>query len=296
MQYVLDPGWPAEPGHSAWGPVCGVALGPDGMVYLLHRAAPYLEVYGRDGHLARSWEDATFVCPHQVRAAPDGSIWVADDGDHVVRKYTPDGTLLMTLGTPGTPGCDASHLDRPTDMAIAPDGSVFVSDGYGNTRVARFEADGTFVREWGTRGEGPSEFVLPHGIAVDRRGRVYVADRNSARIEVFDAEGVVLDVWGELIMPWALSVGPTDELWVCGSSPQRDPGTGELIVAPPPDQMVLKLDLDGETLGRWEFPKGEDGAEQPGDLNWVHCIAADSSGALYLGDLMGRRLQRFVPA
>lgn len=295
MRYVPDSSWPNKPDHIAWGEVAGVALAPNGLVYLVNRAAPYVQVYECDGRFARSWDDVTFARPHQVRVAPDGSIWVADEGDHAVHKYTPDGALLMTLGARGTPGCDASHFNRPTDVAIAPDGDVFVSDGYGNRRVAHFDADGTFVREWGTPGEGPGQFVLPHGIAVGLQARVYVADRDSARIEVFDAEGDLIDVWAGLIMPWALFMSPIGQLWVCGSSPQHDPRTGERLVAPPPDQMVLKLSLDGQVLERWEFPKGEDGAEQPGDLNWVHCLAVDASSALYLGDLQGKRLQKFVP-
>jgi hypothetical protein len=210
-----------------------------------------------------------------------------------VQKFAPEGKLLLTLGTPGSPGCDASHFNKPTDMAIVPGGDAFVSDGYGNTRVAHFDEKGHFVKDWGRRGDGPGEFVLPHAIAADSRGRLYVADRNSARIVVFDRSGRLLDVWSNLIMPWGLCVTAQDAIWVCGSSPARDP-QGRWLVAPPHDQIVLKLNTEGTVLGRWNLPKGKDQAEKPGELNWAHCIAVDSRGNLFLGDVRANRVQKFV--
>ena len=122
-------------------------------------------------------------------------IWVADIGNHVVMRFTPEGKLLKMLGTYGEYGTDRTHLNEPTDMVITPRGEMFVSDGYGNSRVVHFDAGGKFVKAWGTLGTRPGQFSLPHAVALDSKGKLYVADRNNARIQVFSPEGESLDTW-----------------------------------------------------------------------------------------------------
>src|SRR5262249_37260005 len=134
-------------------------------------------------------------------------------------KFTPEGKLLLTLGTPGTAGRDSTHLNRPTDMVVTPAGDVFVADGYGNARVVHFDKSGKFVKAWGELGHKPGQFSIPHAIALDSKGRLYVADRNNVRVQIFDQSGKLLDEWRDVVVPWGFCVTKDDEIWVCGSSP-----------------------------------------------------------------------------
>jgi hypothetical protein len=212
----------------------------------------------------------------------------------VVRKYTPEGEPMMTLGTPDEPGCDETHLNGPTDVAITADGDVFVSDGYGNSRVVHFDARGRFIKAWGELGVEPGQFSLPHAIAVDSHRRVYVAGRNNVRIQVFTDDGAFVDQWRNLIVPWGLCATPADEIWAVGSSPMRWEEDKDQLGGPPKDQIFMKFSPGGRVLQLWTVPKGRDGQERTGECNWVHGVAVDSRGSLYVGDIAGRRAQKFV--
>jgi len=140
---------------------------------------------------------------------------------------------------------------------------------------------------------------LPHSIVCDSHGRLYVADRNNVRIQVFSPQGKLLAVWKDILVPWGLWVSPKDEIWACGSSPmpwRLDPKYPTApLGCPPKDQVLMKFNTDGKLLQLWTVPKGEDGQEKPGELNWVHGIALDSKQNIYCGDIIGKRLQKFVP-
>jgi hypothetical protein len=180
-------------------------------------------------------------------------------------------------------------------MAIAKSGDIFVADGYGNARVVHFDKTGKFVRDWGQLGSKPGEFSIPHAIAVDSKNRVYVADRNNVRIQVFDPNGKLLDIWSNLIVPWGFHVNKNDEIWVCGSSPMHWREKDGALGCPPKDQIFMKFNPDGKLLHLWVAPMCLiEGTEKPGELNWVHCIAEDSKGNLYAGDIKGKRAQKFV--
>lgn len=293
--YRLDPAWPQKPADAVWGAMPGIAVDKAGNIWTFNRGNIPIQVYAPDGKLIRMWGQGEFKNPHHIKVDREGNVWVADTQWHTVRKFTPEGKLLMTLGTPGEAGADDAHLNQPTDMAIAPSGDIFVADGYGNNRIVHFDAQGRFVKAWGELGVAPGQFSLPHAIAMDSRGRLYVADRNNVRIQVFDQKGKFLAQWKNLITPWGIWITPKDEIYVCGSSPMLWSETrGSMLGIPPKDQIVMKFAADGRVLELWTFPKGEDGKEKPGELNWVHAIAVDSSGALYLGDINGKRAQRFI--
>src|SRR5262249_20121611 len=156
-----------------------------------------------------------------------------------------DGKVLMTIGTPNQPGEDETHMNQPNDVAIAPNGDLYVSDGYGNNRIVVFDKTGKFLRAWGKLGSGQGEFSQPHAVVLDSKGRVYVADRNNARIQIFDDRGKVLDEWRNIITPWAMVMTKNDELYVCGSSPtlwSEIPETQNALAAPPKDQLFIRLD------------------------------------------------------
>ena len=243
-----------------------------------------------------------FVNPHHLRIDHEGNIWVADFGLHVVQKFTPAGELLQTLGVKGEKGEDETHFNMPTDMAITKSGDIFVTDGYGNRRIVHFDKHGNFIKAWGEYGSGPGQFVLPHAIVIDSEGSLFVADRNSGRIQVFDQEGQFLDQWSGVLMPWGLSITDDNDLWVCGSSPhwwKRHDAYPEYK-----DQLFLKFGAAGRVDRMWTIPLGDIGDDKnnpdtsrlkPGEAVGVHCIAEDSQGNVYVGDIYGERAQKFVP-
>jgi hypothetical protein len=219
--WVVDPKWPEKPAGFTWGHVPGVAVDAEDNVYVFTRADPPVQVYSPSGKYLRGWGEKSLKTAHHIKIDHEGNVWIADIGNHVVEKYTPEGKLLLTLGTKGKAGRDRSHFNMPTDMAILRDGDIFVSDGYGNARVVHFTRDGKFVNEWGELGSKPGQFSIPHAIAADAKGRIYVADRNNVRVQVFDRSGKLLDVWRDLIVPWGFCTTKDDHIWVCGSSPMQ---------------------------------------------------------------------------
>jgi hypothetical protein len=292
-EYKVDPSWPKRPAEL--GPkaaVPGIAVDRQDRVWCLERGKVPVQVYSRDGDLVASWGQGQFKGPHSLRFDSQGNVWITDFAAHVVKKLTPEGKLLLTLGTPGKPGDDETHFNGPTDTAITPAGDVFVSDGYGNRRVVHFDAQGKFVKAWGQYGGGPGQFCLPHQIVVDSRGVLYVADRNSGRVQLFDQQGKCLGQWTDLIMPWGLWITPQDEIWVCGSSPQSWYQDGSY--PPPKDQVFMRFSTDGKARQLWTVPVGRDGEEKPGECNWLHAVAVDSLGNLYAGDINGKRIQKLV--
>lgn len=295
VEYTVDPAWPDRPAEL--GPraaVPSIAVDRQDRVWCLERGKVPVQVYSKEGKLIRSWGQKQFKGPHSLRFDPEGNVWIADFVAHVVQKFTPEGKLLLTLGTPGQAGGDGKHFNAPTDVAVTATGDVFVSDGYGNRRVVHFDRQGRFVKAWGRYGGGPGEFCLPHQIVADSRGTLYVADRNSGRVQLFSQQGKLLDQWTQVIMPWGLWISPNDEVWVCGSSPQSWYKDGSY--PPPKDQIFMRFSPEGRALQLWTVPLGPDGQEKPGQCNWLHAVALDSQGNLYAGDIMGKRLQKLVRA
>ncbi len=294
VAYEVDAKWPQKPSGVAWEAVPGVAVDAQDRVYVFTRADPPVQVYDADGKFVRAWGKEHVKSAHHLKIDHEGNVWAADIGYHVVMKFTPEGKLLLTLGTRDHAGRDETHLDKPTDMAVSPSGDVFVSDGYGNARVVHFDKNGKYVKAWGTLGSKPGQFSIPHAICMDSKGRLYVADRNNGRVQVFDQAGKLLDVWNNLLIPWGLAATKQDEIWACGSSPAQWRPEADNLGVPPKDQLFMKFNTDGKLLQLWTAPKGADGLERPGELNWVHAVAVDSRGNLYAGDIKGKRAQKFV--
>ncbi len=298
--YEVDPSWPRKPENLSWSDCPGVAVDNQDRVWIYTRTNPPVQVFSANGEFLFAWGQEVFgkllesKVAHGLRIDHENNVWLVDLGNQVVWKLSMEGKILQILGTPGEPGCDERHFNMPTDVAISPAGDVFVADGYGNARVAHFSPTGQFVRQWGEIGVRPGQFNLVHAIAVDSKGRIYVADRNNARIQVFDARGNFLAEWRNLVVPWGLWMTKEDELWVCGCSPMIWRETDEVLSCPPKDQLIARFDTTGRMLQLWMIPKGEDGQEKPGEVNWVHAIALDSKGNVYLGDIVGKRVQKFV--
>jgi DNA-binding beta-propeller fold protein YncE len=305
--YVVDPTWPRRPERLTWGQMPGITLDSHDQVYISTRSSPAAQVYRTDGTFVRAWDIKDATGAHFIRVDPEGNIWTTDIKSHLVCKHSPEGKVLLTLGEAGKPGTDEKHFARPTDVVVLPTGGIFVSDGYDNRRIIHFDRTGKYIHQWGEAGAKPGQFALPHSIVADSHGRLYVADRENARIQVFDTSGKLLAVWANVITPWGICMTKNDELWVCGSSAVRRDATAsptpqspvqspssEWAVLPPPDQIVMKLSLQGQVLLRVPLVKTQTPPGKPGELDWVHGIAVDAQGSLYLGDIQGQRAQKFV--
>ena len=192
FRYRIDEEW-AHRDAAARGVLSSVACDRSGRVYLCSREPdPKILVYDADGARLDCWTHPAFRHPggiHGISVTADDTLYVTDVLDHVVHRLTLDGTLLDTLGTTGRPGAPGQPFNSPTQAFQAPSGDLYVADGYGQARIHRFAADGTLIASWGEAGTGPGQFDTPHSIGVDRRGQVWVADRENCRVQVFDADG-----------------------------------------------------------------------------------------------------------
>ena len=193
-RYDVKANFAQPPAGQSWGAsTTWVAANGKGQVTVMVRAVPYFRVFTTDGTPVKSWGDAgLFNLAHSVHYGPDGSVWATDPNDHVVHKFSPDGQKLLTLGKKGVAGDNTSRdsFNQPNALGFAPNGDVYVSDGYGNSRVVHFSADGTFVRIiGGAKGSAPGQLQVPHGVAIDPQGRIIVADSDNKRLSVFDKDG-----------------------------------------------------------------------------------------------------------
>ena len=271
MHYEADPDWPALPAGWNFGEVAGVAVDAKDHVFVFHRGEHPIMEFLPDGRLLRSWGAGMFIRPHGIRVDPDGNIWTVDNDTHQVLKMDPTGRVRMVIGRRGQGGESDELFNRPTDVAFAPNGDFYVSDGYVNSRVVRFSKDGRFLMAWGKKGDGEGEFNLPHSIAVDGQGRVYVGDRENYRLQVFDADGKFLEQWRHVGSPWGLDI-------------QAD---GTLFLADGHNDRILKLTLDGKVLGAY----GTNG-RMPGELNFVHHLGLDSKGNIFASEIKNQRVQK----
>ena len=259
------------------GAVSGVATDAQDNLYVFHRGDPArpILVFDSRGTFLRAFGEGLFTSTHALRIDPDGNVWTTDNANHTVVKFDPEGKALLTLGVRDVAGQDETHFNKPTDVAFARDGSFYVSDGYGNSRVVKFNRDGKFLFAWGKKGTAPGEFDLPHQVRLDSRGDVYVADRENKRIQVFTPDGKFLRQLGDGIAPYGLFITPDDTLFVADGIKHE----------------IVKLDRDGKVLTRWGG-----GGREPGKFLMPHGIAVSRDGSVYVAEVTGARLQKFVPA
>jgi peptidylamidoglycolate lyase len=298
--YHVVHGWPQLPPGRDLGEVSGVGVDTSGNVFVFHRndriwpasgplslapiSAPAVTVFdGRTGAIVAEWGANTFALPHGLTVDAQDNVWLTDVALQQVFKYSHDGQLLMTLGERGVAGNDSAHFNLPTKVAVAPDGSFYVSDGYENTRVMKFSPSGQFEFQWGTPGTGPGEFDLVHSVTLDGEGRVYVSDRGNARVQVFDSTGKYLAEWkgAELGRPYDVGIGPDGTVFVAdgGDQPDAPPDRSALVVAHQDGSVV-------ERVGRW--------GNYDGQFEIAHDVAVGPDGAVYVGDVTAKRIQKFV--
>jgi DNA-binding beta-propeller fold protein YncE len=275
--------------------VAGVATDSQGRAYVFNRGVHPVIVFDSDGTFLRSWGEGGFVRPHGITIGPGDFVYLVDDQDHTVRKYTRDGELVWTLGTSGQgslTGVQRSDyrtisragppFNQPTNVALAPTGELYVSDGYGNARIHKFSADGRLLLSWGEPGGGPRQFRVPHGIAVDGEGRVFVADRENSRLQLFDPDGGFIAEWTDVVRPCEVFVDAEDNVFVAelgrraGLYPWMTADLGS------PGGRLSVFDRTGALLSRWG---GGDRPGHAGDFFAPHDVWLDAHGNLYVGEV-----------
>lgn len=283
LAYTVVRGWGTLPEGWSFVEATAVAVDSKDQVYVYNRGAHPVIVFDRHGNFLRSWGEGMTSRAHGITIGPDDSVWLTDDGNHTIRQFTPDGRLLLTIGDPDrpSPAHGGKPFNRPTHVALCPrTGDVYISDGYGNSRVHKYDPKGRLLFSWGEPGTDPGCFNIPHNIATDAEGLVYVADRENHRIQVFDARGRYLDQLTNLHRP-------------CGLYIDRGNG-GRLFVGELPTHLAVNaavpnigarvsiLSLKGDVLARvgGRFP-----GEGPGEFVAPHGVAMDSRGDFYVAEV-----------
>ncbi len=284
--YELAENWGALPDGYEFNQVAGVAVDKSDRVFVFNRSRHQMIVLDREGKFVGSW-DEHFENPHGIHIGPDGNVYLADRDAHVILVYNADGKLQLTLGTRGRPsdtGYDpdekivkqvAGPFNLPTGIAVSEDGFIFVSDGYGNARVHKYNSNGRHLMSWGVAGKlNPGQFHLPHGIVLNNDGMLLICDRENNRIQIFDQDGDYEGMISNLLQPTDVCVGPDDEIYV-----------SEL------GHRLTILDADGKVASRW----GGESSHDPGQFVAPHGVAIDSHGDIYVGEVLeGKRIQKFV--
>ncbi len=243
--YKTTRDWGQLPAGTKWAAVTAVEPAPDGSIYVIHRCVanscegrsePPILKFDAQGRLLASFGAGLFNFPHGATVDRDGNLWVTDarggnGKGHQVIKFSPDGRVLMTLGEKGVSGSDGTHFDQPTDVVVAANGDIFVTDSHRNgvnNRVVKFARNGRFIKQWGKKGSGRGEISEPHTIALDSRGRLFVGDRENNRIQIFDQNGTWLDEWRQFGRPSGIFITKDDTIYVTDSESGPDTGAHEL--------------------------------------------------------------------
>jgi len=284
--YELVEDWAKLPKGWSFLDVAGLATDSQDRVYVLNRSDHPVMVFDREGNFLTSWGEGYFKRAHGSCEGPDGSIYCTDDGHHIVSKFTPQGRLLLELGNkdqpsdtgfvhaPGLTMSACLHtikrpgppFNRPTGVSLSSSGEIYVSDGYGNARIHKFSPAGKLLLSWGEPGTSPGQFRLPHWVWVDKQDRVWVADRENGRLQIFDNKGKFLEEWKDLSRPTAVCIDKEGTVYV-----------SELT------QRVSIFTADGKLAARWGSQVSE--SKEIALFIAPHTIAVDSRGDVYVGEV-----------
>jgi sugar lactone lactonase YvrE len=296
--------WGELPAGMKWAAVTAVEPAPDGGIYVIHRcfanscsgrSEPPILKYDANGKLLKTWGAGMFTFPHGATVDREGNLWVTDargEGGkgHQVFKFDPNGKVILTLGKAGVSGSGPDLFDQPTDVVIAPNGDIFVTDSHRdgkNNRVVKFDRNGKFIKEWGKKGSGPGEISEPHTIAIDSRGRLFVGDRENNRIQIFDQNGKFLDQWHQFGRPSGIFITKDDTIYVTDSESGPDTGAHEV--------MGIKKGIrigsakDGRVTGFIE-----DSESTVSDHSGAEGVGVDANGNVYGAVVRRQMLERHV--
>ncbi len=281
--FEVQPGWGQLPPDVTLGDVAGVAVDSQDRVYLFNRGDHPIVVLDQTGAFLTSWGHGVFTNAHGAHIGLDGFIYLTDNGDHTVRKFSLDGKLQRQIGEPAKPSIFMSNepFCRCTHTALSPSGDIYVSDGYGNACVHKFAPDGKHLFNWGKPGTGPGEFNLPHNICCDADGWVYVADRENHRVQVFDGNGKYETQINNMHRPsgMALTPGPCPHCIVGELGPYQPVNRTTPNLGP----RISVFDRSSRLVARIDQGKGPGLA--PGQFVSPHSIALDSRGDMYVGEV-----------
>jgi DNA-binding beta-propeller fold protein YncE len=297
--YRFDYGWAKLPDGRKWGAAVGVAIDRDGKsVWVFDRCESATDCskskldpimkFDATGKMVKSFGGGMINYPHGLHIDPDNNVWVTDgrvvDNNgkgHTVMKFNQDGKLLMTLGKPGVAGTTKDTFNGPSDVFVAPNGDIFVADGHGgdtNNRIVKFTKDGKYIKEWGMKGAGPGEFNVPHRLAMDSAGRLFVADRSNNRVQAFDQDGKFLLEWKQFGSPSGLWIDKDDVLYVADNSPdeRNPPYKSGIRIGSVKDGIVKAFILESV------------------EVNGLEAVAVDNAGNVYGGYTNTLNFRRWV--
>ncbi|MDP6443462.1 MAG: peptidyl-alpha-hydroxyglycine alpha-amidating lyase family protein [Pirellulaceae bacterium] len=293
LRFRADPDWLQLPADVNFVEAIGVAVDSQDRVFIFNRGDPPIIVVSPAGQFVDAWGDGEFQRPHGVTVVDD-TLFLTDDIGHAVHQYSLDGERLRSIGPAGTPaetgvvGFDHRQItaggppyNLPTNVAVDAGGEIFVSDGYGNSRIHRFAANGELLRSWGGPGSGRGEFLVPHGVAVDRDGRVFVADRENNRVQIFDGDGEWLTEWTDVVRPCDFAI-LDDLVYIAELGNQNGLFPWQSRPATPTGGRVSIYNLDGQLLSRWG---GGLDARRVDGFYACHDIAVDATGNVYVGEV-----------
>lgn len=300
--YQLLTNWPNLPGGYKLGNPTGIGIDTNQNIFIFHRAGRAWPMIGsmpetcissktilmldrENGEILNSWGDSLFIMPHGLTVDMDNNIWVTDVGLHQVFKFSHDGKLLMKIGEAKVPGNDSAHFNLPTDVAVSHDGSFYVSDGYGNSRVVKFSSTGKYLFEWGKKGDKEGEFNLPHAIDLDNEGNIYVADRENNRVQVFDPTGKFIKQWSDKSFGKISSVVFDKEK---KGFVAVDYSTSWFNLKHNGSDIILF-----DSLGNFITKFGKVNLKKEGIKCWYHNVAVDNQENIYVTDILGNRIQKF---
>lgn len=295
-----EQGWAQLPDGRRLGQVSAIDVAPNGTIWIGERCGangcadnnvPPIIQFDAAGKMLKTFGAGIFVIPHGLAVDRDGNVWVADqqgkgNKGHVVVKLSTDGKVLMTLGKPGVMGATDDTFNQPSDVAIAPNGDIFVADGHGgdsNARIVKFSKDGRFIKAWGKKGSAPGEFDTPHGLAFDSQGRLFVADRSNNRIQIFDQDGRFLAEWKQFGRPSGIFIDAHDTLYVADhlSNTKINAGYRRGIRIGSARDGVVRAFIPGLGADAESHSVGEG-------------VAADAAGDVYMAETIGMTVRKFM--
>jgi len=304
ISYDSVPNFLKLPPNLYLGEGIGVARNSKGHVFVFTRSGETrLFQFDQNGNFVREIGQGLygFEMAHAVRVDSQDNIWAVDEGTNMVIKFSPEGRVLMTMGrrpeavegveatpAPGTPPPPAQpyRFNRPTDITWDPAGNIFISDGYGNSRVAKYDKNGRFIKSVGTRGTQAGQLNTPHSITSDAKGNIYVADRGNRRIQVFDSDLNLVKIYDNIGAPWAVCITPGSHQYLYSSNSNPDNNDSRQMAV---SGEIYKMELDGTIVGKFGKP-----GKQAGEFSTVHAIDCRNENELVVAEITAWRVQKII--